>query len=322
MIDFTVVIPTFNGAARLPGLLSRLQTQQVVGGLTWQIIVVDNGSSDATAEVVRDAQCAGPTSVSLRYAFEPKRGAAFARQCGVEAAGSAWVGFLDDDNVPQNDWVKSAWTFAQSHPNAGAFGSEIEGEFDTPLPGGFGDVAPLLALVKRGSTPSIYDARRRVLPPAAGLAIRRTAWLECVPRRLVLNYSGADSLLASEDIEAVLHIQLQGWEIWHNPDMRIVHRIPAHRLQLPYLAALSRRVGRSSARLRMMRIAPWLRPAALAAHFAKDGYMLLSNMVRYGWRNRDSIPAICERQMLIGKLSSPFVLWALGHTHASSMDHR
>jgi len=56
MIDFTVAIPTYNGADRLPLVLDRLRSQLNTASFTWEIIVVDNNSSDATATVVRHYQ--------------------------------------------------------------------------------------------------------------------------------------------------------------------------------------------------------------------------------------------------------------------------
>ncbi len=63
------------------------------------MIVVDNNSTDITAEIVESYQPNWPQSVPLRYAFAPKQGAAFARQRAVEKAKGEFIGFLDDDNL-------------------------------------------------------------------------------------------------------------------------------------------------------------------------------------------------------------------------------
>ncbi|HAO12943.1 MAG TPA: glycosyl transferase, partial [Planktothrix sp. UBA8407] len=54
MIDFTVVIPTYNGASRIPDVLEKLRSQTGTENIAWEIIVVDNNSSDQTADVVQN----------------------------------------------------------------------------------------------------------------------------------------------------------------------------------------------------------------------------------------------------------------------------
>ena len=55
-LDITVAIPTYNGAERLPKILERLLTQTGVENLRWEIIIVNNNSSDNTAEVIQEYQ--------------------------------------------------------------------------------------------------------------------------------------------------------------------------------------------------------------------------------------------------------------------------
>jgi glycosyltransferase involved in cell wall biosynthesis len=66
-IDFTVAIPTYNGASRLPKLLEKLRSQVNTEHLCWEIIVVDNNSTDDTAKVVQDYQSSWLESVPLKY---------------------------------------------------------------------------------------------------------------------------------------------------------------------------------------------------------------------------------------------------------------
>lgn len=70
MLDFTVAIPTYNGASRLAAVLERLRSQVIPAELSWEILVVDNNSSDDTATVVKDYIEGGKINVPLRYCFE------------------------------------------------------------------------------------------------------------------------------------------------------------------------------------------------------------------------------------------------------------
>lgn len=83
-IDFTVAIPTYNGADRLPKLLDKIRQQNQTENISWEVIVVDNNSNDHTAEVIKYYQSNWLESVPFKYCFEPKQGATFARQLAVK----------------------------------------------------------------------------------------------------------------------------------------------------------------------------------------------------------------------------------------------
>ena len=180
-IDFTVAICTYNGEHRLPEVLDGLKEQTSSVGLRWEIIVVDNNSSDRTAQVVQDYQADWPAAFPIRYYFEPKQGAAFARHLAVQNARSQLVGFLDDDNLPAANWIAAAHAFGRDHPNVGAYGSQIHGQFETPPPENFHRIESFFAITQRGGDAHRYEPWLKVLPPAAGLVVRRRAWLNNVP---------------------------------------------------------------------------------------------------------------------------------------------
>lgn len=184
MVDFTVVIPTYNGAQRLPRVLETLRSQSISDSCTWEVVIVDNNSTDGTAAVVENYQSNWLAPVSLRYVTEPRQGLAYARQCGVEAANGKWVGFLDDDTAPDQNWVTAAYRFGEEHPQAGAYGGQIHGDFEVPPPENFERIKSFLAIKERGPTPHLYQPDVLILPPGAGLVIRKQAWLEAVPTQL------------------------------------------------------------------------------------------------------------------------------------------
>jgi glycosyltransferase involved in cell wall biosynthesis len=101
MVDFTVAICTYNGEKRLPDVLERLRSQVDTDSITWEILVIDNNSTDKTAKVVGDYQVRWSQPYPLKYCFEAKQGLAFARRCAIREATSDLIGFLDDDNLYQ-----------------------------------------------------------------------------------------------------------------------------------------------------------------------------------------------------------------------------
>ena len=115
MRGFTVVIPTYNGSKRLPLVLDKLSSQINIEELSWEVIVVDNNSQDETEKVIREYQKNWYQEISLRYFTEEKEGAGFARKKAVQVANSPLIGFLDDDNIPGENWVAAAYEFAEKY---------------------------------------------------------------------------------------------------------------------------------------------------------------------------------------------------------------
>ena len=309
VLDITVAIPTYNGATRLPMVLDRLRSQINTDRLNWEVIVCDNNSTDDTATVVRQYQASWPSNIPLHYRFAPQQGSAFARQRAVASAQGNLIAFLDDDNIPAKDWVISAHQFAQNHPQAGAFGSQIHGQFESELPDELENIKCFLAIIERGEAPHRYEPVNKILPPAAGLVVRKQAWLEAVPEKLFLNNKGKAAGLASEDLEAILYIQKSGWEVWYNPDMVVHHDIPDSRLRKDYLVTLFRCVGLSCFHIRMLGTEKWKKPFAVPAYIANDIRKLALHRMRYGRRSdrMDTVES-CNRERLVTTVASPFFL--------------
>lgn len=312
-IDLTIAIPTYNGGKRLPEVLEQLRSQIGIDSINWEIIVVDNNSTDNTAAVVQTYQANWSEPYSLKYCFEPKQGAAFARHRAFTEARGELIGFLDDDNIPTKDWVAAAYAFAQKYPKAGAYGSQIHGAYEVTPPENFYRLAPFLAITQRGSQPLCYQPRQKLLPPSAGLVVRKQAWLDSVPAQLVLSGRTSKSMVTSEDLEMLSHIQAKGWEIWYNPAMQLDHKIPYWRLQRDYLIPFFRGIGLSRYVTRMVSVQPWLRPIALVGYMANDVRKITLHLLKYNIRVKTDLIAACEMQLFFSSLVSPFYLWKNGY---------
>ncbi|MBI1826376.1 MAG: glycosyltransferase family 2 protein [Planctomycetes bacterium] len=88
----SIIIPTYQRAALLPRALNSVAAQT---NDDWEAIVVDDGSTDDTKEVVR--QFASKTG-RIRYVHQPNQGASAARNRGIDAASGEFVAFLDSDD--------------------------------------------------------------------------------------------------------------------------------------------------------------------------------------------------------------------------------
>jgi glycosyltransferase involved in cell wall biosynthesis len=130
-VDISIIIPTYNNAELLKNLLSSLSLQEKTAGIDYEILVVDNNSSDHSRSIVDAAM--KDFSGRLRYFFEPRQGNAFARNTGIENARGEYICFTDDDCRAARDWIYQIRT-AFTHSGALALQGRIE--LSTPLPEG------------------------------------------------------------------------------------------------------------------------------------------------------------------------------------------
>ncbi len=278
--------------------------------ISWEVIVIDNNSTDNTAKVVQEYQSNWPKDYPLRYYFEPAQGIAFARRRAIKEAQGSLVGFLDDDNLPTPNWVYAAYSFGQLHPKAGAYGSQIHGEYEVEPPENFKRISCFLAIVERGQEPFRYGFHNGLLPAGAGLVIRKQAWLDNVPERpLFKGVCGTSLSSKGEDLETLSYISKGGWEIWYNPQMRIYHQIPRSRLEKGYLTRLMRGVGLSRYPIRMLRFQVWQRPFVLLAYIINDLKKLVIHFIKYRKVFETDIVAACELELFLNSLISPFYHW-------------
>jgi glycosyltransferase involved in cell wall biosynthesis len=117
----TVVVCSLNGEATLGRTLDALAAQSLRGQL--EVVVVDDGSTDATAIVARRHGAR-----VVRHARNA--GLAAARNSGWRAASASLVAFTDDDCRPDVDWVARLIDGFARHPHASGVGGTVDGSSD------------------------------------------------------------------------------------------------------------------------------------------------------------------------------------------------
>jgi len=100
--DVSVVMSSYNRADVLPGALASLLQQQAPG-VRYEIVVVDNDSTDSTRAVVESFIARG--GQDLRYLFEPRQGVAYGRNTGIRASRAPIIACTDDDVTVAPDWI-------------------------------------------------------------------------------------------------------------------------------------------------------------------------------------------------------------------------
>ena len=304
-IEFTVAIPTYNGAKRLPAVLESLRSQVIPLDINWEVLVIDNNSEDNVRQIVEAYQEQWPAEYSLSYHFEHKQGLAYARECAIRHAKGTWVSFIDDDVLPAKDWVAQAITFGQNHPQAGAYGGQIHGAFESPPPEGFERIKSLLAIRESGAEPKLYNPSFLSMPSGAALVVRKQAWQENVPDQLKLVGRINGQMISGEDYEALLYIHQANWQVWHCPTMHAYHQIPDSRLERDYLFKLARGCGLCVCELRLVGVKNHKKPLIISKLVLGNLYRLTRHLLTHRKKAFTDLVASCEKEYMISALISP-----------------
>jgi cellulose synthase/poly-beta-1,6-N-acetylglucosamine synthase-like glycosyltransferase len=268
--------------------LDHLCSQNTTENVKWDTLVVDNNSNDLTKDVVANYMEKWRDDVPLKYAFEERQGKSYALETAVELSDADYIAFLDDDNLPDPDWINSAYHFINSHSNLGAFGGQIHGAFETEPSIHFGLVKPLFA-INEESEEKCYSCGKRLElgAPGAGLFVKREAWIESVPGTGLQNKGtmGESRGEVAEDLELQIYLYKNGWDIWHNPNMHMQHKIPESRFEENYLKNFFRAIGLSRHSTRMMLYKGWKKPFATLLYWMKD----LRDLLKILWSHRKKI---------------------------------
>ena len=160
--SISVIVPTRDRAEYLAVALASLAAQRPVPPR--ELLVVDDGSADATSEV---AERAGARYVRHRT----PRGLNAARNTGIRRSDGELIAFVDDDVEAPPGWLRSMVEGAARHPGAEAFGGPIRARFEGPTPRGCGRESPPITSLDLGS-----EDRDVELVWGANLLFRRAAF--------------------------------------------------------------------------------------------------------------------------------------------------
>ena len=115
-MDLTVVVPVYNGASTLTAQLDALGAQ--TWDRDWEVVVVDNASTDATPRIIAERVAADARFRSVRA--DDAHNLSYVRNVGVRAARGAAVAFADADDVVGDGWVAAIGSALAEHPLVGS----------------------------------------------------------------------------------------------------------------------------------------------------------------------------------------------------------
>jgi glycosyltransferase involved in cell wall biosynthesis len=225
----TVAIPTYNRAKYLRQTLAGIAAQRFPRDHV-EVLVIDNNSTDDTAEVVAAFADAWPAP---RRIVETRQGLDFARNRAVAEARGEIIVFGDDDILVEPDWLAQITVPLLADADArriGAVGGEVVPVFPDGLPDWVREWHAPLAF-----RPDAGPLEARHCPMGANLAFPR--W---VFERLGLFHTALDraagNYFSGGDSEMIRRVRAAGLEVWFAPGAAVRHQMPAGRTTFRYAA--------------------------------------------------------------------------------------
>lgn len=252
----TIAICCHNSQERILETLRHLIDQKVPNELSWEVLLIDNASTDDT-DFVASTFWDQHGNVPLRIIREETPGLSHARERAFREATHEIISFIDDDNWVTPDWVCLVSNFFSMHPDVGAVGGRGYEVSDGYFP-------PWFALIRRAyACGEQYDREMDVtdletsLLWGAGLSVRTEINQDIRKKSytfLCLDRVGRH-LSSSGDVELCHVIRLLGWRLCYSPSMEFKHFIPKERLTWKYARGLYRGSGKGSVFIKILRSA-------------------------------------------------------------------
>lgn len=239
----SVILCCYNSIERLQPTLEALAKQQKVDGIRWEVVLVDNASTDGTAAFARRvwAQLLNPTHLYLIHEARP--GLGHARSKGIAAARFNTLVFCDDDNWLHPQFVFYASRIFDQQPGIVACGSLGIPVFENAPPSWFNDYAEAFATgpqdkwKENGNILSLYGA---------GLVIKKAVIHQLTEAGFTPVMTGrtGKQLSSSEDTELTNALVLAGKQLGYSSTLSFKHYLPAHRVNRQYLKKLFHAFGK------------------------------------------------------------------------------
>lgn len=242
----TVIVCTFNRSSYLLQTLESLALSSMPQGVDWEVLVVDNNSTDSTRQVV-EGFCEKHKD-RFHYLCEPASGKSHALNTGLRVAKGEIIAFTDDDVIVQPDWLQNLTGNLDDQGFSGAGGKTLPyGDFVLPdwlsieEPYNLGPI--LYAAFDLGDSPKELERP----PYGVNMAFTRKMFAKYGIFRTDMGPQGGNSsLLASEDTDFGSRILKAGEKLRYQPNAIVRHHVFAQRLNKKNFLKKFYRYGRSS----------------------------------------------------------------------------
>lgn len=237
----SVILCTYNRERYIYPVL-----QSIADGLLpqseYEIVLVNNNSSDGTEEVCRRFAADHP-DIRFRYCMEPQQGLSHARNRGIREAEGEVLVYVDDDALVNNEYLSTYAGFFASHPDAVAAGGPILPQYD-----GCEEPAWMSHYTRQLVTGKLYlgdherEFPRGAFPGGGNAAYRKSVFDEVGLFNPELGRKG-NSLIGAEEKDLFDKMTSRGIKFYYLPTAILYHLIPPKKLTQDYFDRLTYSIG-------------------------------------------------------------------------------
>jgi glycosyltransferase involved in cell wall biosynthesis len=243
-MNVTVAICTWNRADLLRKTLESMTSLAVPSNCEWELIVVNNASTDSTKSVLN----AFSHRLPLRPVFEPRQGHSNARNRAVAEANGDLLIWTDDDVLVDSRWLAEHWRAFRANRHIAYFAGPIEPWFESNPPRWFQrhlhELSGVVVCVDHGS--EMRPLKRNESLFGANLAVRRDVAAK-FPFNSTLGRM-KDALTGGDDSDFIDRLADGGLEGMWVPLARVKHFVPRSRTNANYVNRWFRDAGRTAVR--------------------------------------------------------------------------
>ncbi len=229
----SVVICTYNRDQHIERALQSLVNQDYDKS-AYEIIVVDNNSTDQTAEIIHRFKAQHPEH-QIVLAKETQQGLSFARNKGIALAKGDYISYIDDDGIAREDYVQQIKAYTEQFPNDYAFGGKVLPRYETQKEPAWMSkyIERIISIVDLGEA---VQTLTKTYPVGCNMFFKKTLFDHIGGFNTALK-------LRSDDKYIFLKVREAGYRVQYLPKVVVWHFIDAFRTTLPYVKKVSRLNG-------------------------------------------------------------------------------
>lgn len=243
----SVIVFCYNSENFIERTLRHISKQKISPDVPHELIVIDNNSKDKTWDITVTTFQTFDKSWDCKILKEEKQGLSFAREKAISSSRYEILVFVDDDNFLDDDYMMQACDFMSNHPEAGICGSQSVPEYEQEPENWFKKYESAIAIGEQGTgIEDVTNTRKFVW--GAGMVIRKSLAQKAFSYGFIFINTGrrGDQLGSSEDIELCYAFIALKAKIFYNNKLRLIHHIPAFRVQWDYIKKIISGYGAST----------------------------------------------------------------------------
>lgn len=236
----SLVICTYNRSRYLPGSLESINLQTINKDL-FEVVVINNASTDDTAAVVRSYMAENP-QINISYYFEYNKGLSFARNRGIAEAKSPLIAYVDDDVILTPDYLKELLSFFDTNPNAAGAGGKVVPKYESGSEPAWMSkyLAGFVGNVNHGTEIKRFTPEMKY-PAGCNMIYQRDILLEAGGFNNKLKFRSDDKYIFYKVHEV-------SDQIYYLPDAWLYHYIDSYRLDINNFKTLFLKTGNEEKR--------------------------------------------------------------------------